>query len=802
MADLPEFQENSQVTPGPLISAAPIYQANAKIADDIDDVTEPIAQNLRDQQVSNQAQQDGSNLNFKAIPQIGVSSEVYNQIGLQANKDAISTSIITGLNAYHQQALNADGTIDPAAVQKFSQASQAQFNGLMQTVPFENRAWAKSLWASKVSDLQMNMQKQVMQQQKSNEAFNAFQASDAYGGEMVSANMQGNWQVAKSMLGAKIASAQKYGETGVLNPRFAAAQIQQAHQDYYTSYYQGNIQKILNNPNQTPATAEQANNLVQQFQNDPNVQASFKDPASLNAATKQLQEIIKQHGAKQTVNAQDLQRIKAAGLDQALHTGNVDPSIVQTVDAGDRDPLANASWHNQISMSQNLGQVKQSIINGTVSDAQNQLSQVQNMQKSLNWNDPLTSEDQKIVIARAMPILQQTLKEKLNNPMDSLQNNPNFIQDSQNITNSRNNYPDYKAAITQKALDYQQQQGFTPGQYSVLTSNQLKTIAVQTSNLNPGQQLDYINKQIVPLVGNNPEFINTAMQQLQKYQKTSSSLFTLYATAQDPSTQQYSDDVGNALSQNTNQWLAQQKGSTDIVKKNDLEKTTDTYLDSTLSVLKNQMAVSSYNADQNTQLQNVRNAAYNLAAYYVGQKSVDVNTAAKNAANIIVNDHYNTDSLMGSPYLVPKYSAVGQPIDPSAVHLLLQSRISSAIDKGLIVPSNFENPLVNQENPKAAQQNYVYSLMNQMHVINSGGTGLVIQDNNKNIVRTTDGQPVQLNWSELQNMSPEDQKTVYGNYTNPIAKFILGRPSVQGLIKDYMGGEKEIIQSRQQLGMQ
>jgi len=752
MADLPELQSNAQVTPGPLVDSSPIYQGYAKIANDIDDVTKPMAQQLRDNQVQQEATAAGSKENFKAIPSIGKAAQVYNQVGLAANKDAISTDIIQNLNKFQNDAINDYGQVSDQSIKQYQANATAHFQGMMETIPMQNRTYAKNLWAAKSTLIQADLHKKYLGQLKLQHQANAYDNYQTNLGEVASANQQGNYKYALSLHGQNIASIRKNEQLGLITPLSAQRNIDSANQNYYLTKAIGSIQHVLNNPNQ--ADIETANFMIDEFKNNPDVISTFKNPARLHAAQMQLQSIVKEYTNQENVNKSDLARTAKAGIDYAIHTGKQSQDISEQINNSNMSPEDKASYNNKSAMAENMGQLKLLVSNGSKNDAISALSKALELHSNLDYSNPLKAEDEKEVINNSLPLIKQAYKEKMTHPYNSIEFNPSFVQYAKNITQNRSNYSDPANTITQRAIDMQKQQGFKDNEIEVASSDTVQQWANNFEGASPAKQWEMI-PQVEKIVGNNPEHLNLFFRQM-KRENTNFNMqpLALMAIAQNSDTKAQTNFANTAFSKKPNDWLAAGgiKQSVPDLRNKVLNK-----MQSNISILKD-------NGVSDDELKPLVDNAVSIAAYNMYQNNASADDSAKIGAKLMLNDQYNQDNILGTNFLVPKTDLKGHPIDPTTARYVLTSSLSHAVaNKDITVPKYWEPGRIESVRRKT----YIAGLVGgNIRVVNAGGSSFQFRDSNGGLIKDSQGNPLQVDYSDITNPNSDLVKQAQATF-NP-----------------------------------
>jgi len=246
---------------------------------------------------------------------------------------------------------------------------------------------------------------------------------------------------------------------------------------------------------------------------------------------------------------------------------------------------------------------------------------------------------------------------------------------------------------------------------------------------------------------------------------------------QDPRTQEHSDDVNQAFGQSTKEWLknvpADSAGK--AITASSISANVISEANPVLNIMRSQAATSQNGKDAISSINNYISSAIQLAAYYHATNRANPDQAA---ADVVFNDHYQTDSLNGSPYTIPYSDNAGNAVDKSSVHALLQYQLHKGVGQGLQVPTTFDPQF--SDVPKKREELYANSLMASHQVVNVPN-GYMFRDNTGQIVRTSDGKPIQTELSQLVNPTPEVQHALYGQYHNWFTKTAFGNPTYQNL---------------------
>lgn len=781
MADIPEYEPTQQVSPGPLVNSAPIYEGYARIANQVEQVTRPLAQNLANQQAEKEGTIAGSDPAFrKTIPSIGEASQAFNEAALAANKQQVSADIIQNLNKFHQQAMfnNGQGVTDQSA-SAFSDQSKTYLNNLMATVPMQNRQLVKNLWTAKSTMLQSSLQGKLNQKQTNMMQFNFDTNHNVISGEMSASNQQGNYHYANTLRGQAIQNLKSAVEHGGMSPKIASKYEEQLEQDYVLSRAKGQVTGALNHF-EIPFTVSannrinhaRADSIINSFQNNKKIQARYKNPLQLSSAVANLNQMVKQHYIQNKLEKINTDKQQKALNDQALYAGHTDTQLYNTVTSG-MDPQKKAAFDNQHDMYLLAGTKIQNIKNGSLTEANQNYSDLVNAHNTINWSNPEQAESEKKVLGEVTNYAKQVIKEKVGDPskneaphpMNFTQFNPAYQQVANKVEQNPQSYPDPSLTKSEAAINIQREQGYKEGQLEVLPQSSVQQNYTNMTSIanNPGELLAYIQHNLAKEVGNNPEAIGIALRQIRSYGPGMNNVAAFYSIASNPTTMGQADQVGVALQEPTRKWLDKTN-----VKLSDLYKKIDSRSGDYTSLLINN-ATSSQAQQVNQQILSYRDTIANIAAYNIS-KGVHKDTAINNATDLIYKNQASISHLNGNGYLVPTTDIKGNPIDKRNAAILINYTLQSAIKKGVQVPNSFESQALDQDIREKAFINHVMNTAKVQGV--NGATYNFLTENNK-VLRYKDGTPVELNYSDIANPNKE-QESAIGIANKQLLKSSLG----------------------------
>ena len=754
MPDLPEYQPNQQVTPGPLIDSAPIYQGYSKLADQIEETTRPFAQQLADKQAIDDATAAGSDPNFHTIPSIGEAARVYNAAGLAANKQELNTNLIKGLTSLKNSlTLDANGNPIPIShdtVNQFNAKNTAYLQGILSTTPIENRQFVKNKWAAMSTDIQSSFQKQLNKQYQNDASLNAYDSYNTSIGNLSVEAKNGNLNQAASEYGQLVQNLNNNVQFGNMKPIVAARYKQQALQTMHLQTYSGNITRALNtyqgpyNPQAMhEINAKRGQEVITQFQNDPEVQKAYNTPLKMHSAVTYLKQQLQQQLGSQKVGQQQMALYKKALTDQVFSTGHVDPATNGLV-TENMSPEQLNLWDEQLDFHRAAGLKLRELQTAPIQAVPKIAGDIMGPQNYNADKDPVGAELQK----QAWQKLQSKVKQTVANRQygySVVDGSQAYSEGSAQIDQNPRMYPDPNLAKSQLAVSIQRANGYNEDQLEVRPKQDAIAADKYFNSLTPSAKINYVQNVLPTIVGKDPYIENLFLAQMQRESKDSQvSGYMLSAVARDPSTNVHAFDVAQAQEHTTKEWADATAGGIDMTK---LKTSVSTAMSPVTSIFLKQgmdpKLIGNYQAP-----------IENYAAYLMATQSMNMKSAVKKAANVMLLDHYQQDSMNGASYNIPVTDYSGQPIDKSQIHAMLHVTLENALKGNIKVPPNFPDVYPTE---KARQDAFKQDAANTVTVVPSGGTGLAFRYG-KNFLRMADGSPVVLSYSDAVNAQVKAQE--------------------------------------------
>jgi hypothetical protein len=788
MPELPEYQPNQQVTPGPLVNSAPIYQGYAKLADQVEETTRPLAQQLRDQQVQHQATIAGQNDNFHTIPSFGEAAQVYNEAGLAANKQQVTSDIIQNLTQFHQEAAtnpNAQGVpqgVTTQSASQFAEKTTAYMHGLLSTVPQENRQYAKNLLANTATTYQSKLSATLYKQQQENSLLDWNSTHATLMGQVQSLNKEGRFHDANVLMAQGNLQTQSAMQHLGMSEKQAATTMEQDRQDHLLSRAQGQLNGMLNDP-MAPLTPEakkqQIKDYLHSVQNNPDFLGAFNNPFKQKRAMGVLQNQVNQFYQKDKVNQADLSTQISAANSQAYHTGSSNNSFTQQL-------MSNLSPQKQQEVQYSLdanafaGQLMKNISNGSVTNIDSHLDDIKNQRSNLDFkNDPIGANIQDKVLASHQDEIKKMIEDKKKNPMNFLPQNESFMRQAQNIIDNPKKYPDTGGALSELKINYMKAQGYRENQYQLMQIKQASDWANKISNATPEEFLSMI-PEIQKEVGNDPKYMNYFMQECHQADNSfNPSNYYFYGITRTNEGMAQAQTLSAAFKQPISVSL---KGAKDSTGKAVTQESLYSAIDNNkvTAVLKASGVGNDYIAPS-------INAAAQFAAYKIWQ-GTDPATATSQAQQLFFTGNYQVDTLGNTSYVIPKTDGSGNKLDVNTTHDLLKGTMENNLLNGNIsVPKSF--PYAGSE--AVRKMAYANELMSNYRVIRSGSTSFNYMDSRGQIVKDNSGQPLQLNYSDITNPNSAQQRILRHAKEGRVLNFI--SPGL-GDIKEDIRKAKQSVQ--------
>ena len=779
MPDLPEYQPNQQVKPGPLIDSAPIYQGYSKLADQIEETTRPFAQQLADKQAQNEGTVAGADPNFHTVPSIGQAAQVYNEAGLAANRQEVNTNMIKGLTALKTQ-LTTDANGNPIPVtqdtiNQFHAKNSAYLQGLLSTVPQENRQFVKNKWASMTTDIQSGFQQQLFKQYDNEAKMNAYDAYNTSSGRMSDLANKGFKQQAMSEYGTAVQNIDSNVKYGRMDPTTGANLKQELRQNLVLNLTKGDITKELQKQNvpynlQTMhEVPENVHKIIGQFQDQ--YEGLYKSPLALQRAVNNLKQQAKDGLIDNHISQADRNRQLQAVKDRALHTGTIDVAQYNSNLASFNDPNDAQAYATGVQSSLYMGQQLNALKYASQTQAGIINGNIQNYNKTLDWgDDAVGARIMQQVGFKGMKAADQIMKDRQNG-YSVVEGNPAYQAKLKEI-NANSNIKDIPLARSQAAIDLQKSLGFHDDKLQIMDNKLANAMHTQFKAMNPTQQYEYITQTLPKEFGNSPQMVSLALRQMWTASHDTTPNPYLFANVvRNPDTYQNASDVAQAFEHNTSEWLSKlQASNTDFgTSKKDLDGQVRDEGASLFSAYQSQ--------NPNINLQPYVDAVSNYAAYRMSRYSEDKNTAVKNAFGTLLGNQTNIDSYNGKSYVLPKKDMSGQDIDVESAQALIGAKMRSiAADKDLAIPKDVEPDIID---PEKRMKLYRSNVTGAGYVINVNGSTFEFRDKDGNLLRNSKGEPYKLQYSEITNPNKDQQQEINGfkqsdNVTSGLTQAVMG----------------------------
>tara|TARA_R110000796_G_scaffold132028_5_gene247519 strand:- start:411 stop:2741 length:2331 start_codon:yes stop_codon:yes gene_type:complete len=756
MPSLPEYVPNAQVSVGPLVDSSSIYEGYKGIANDVEETTRPIAQQLANTQAENDGSVAGMNPNFKTVPSFGQAAKVFNEAGLAANKQQVGTNIMTTLNGIHRSlTMDANGNPIPASqssIDSLNSQGATYLHTLLSSVPKENRAFVQNEWTSKMTDIQSTFHKALFKQHHNTAVLSAYDSAHTLNGEISMQAENGNRGQALSKYGQQVQNINSNVKYGIIGPEEGSKLKIASQQSLQVSWYKGEIKRTLNNI-ETPYTVEanhqinlgKANEIVSHFENDSNVQSMFHSPLQMRRAVNILKSQIQSTDIKVKSDHAEIARQNKAQIDQAVHTGTYNLQDANTnmsrMTRSDKD-----FYWTKLQASALGGQNLQKLKFATQSQAQAINGQINDANSKLNWNDPERADIYQAVGYRVQKEAKQIMIDR-KKPYTFIQDNPAYQAKIKNINSNPSSFTDIPLAKTNAALDIQRSMEYTDDQLEPIAKDSAIALHTKYKSMSGPEQYQFITQSLPAMVGNSPKAISLTLRQMQRESGDSSpSPYMFASVVRNPNTSQYADDVAAAFKEPTSHWMKSISGTS----QKDIRAAVTNQSSGILGAYKSQGMT-------DDQLSKYVDSMTNAAAYMMSNKSEDLDTASSNSSDIFLGKQLNVNSLNSKSYVLPNFDLDGKKIDPEDAHAIINQKLRSISDGDLGIPNNIEP---NVTDPHKRAEDYRAKIINSSYVANVGGTTIQFKDFKGNFIKDSKGKTYKLQYSEFNSPDVEQKKAI------------------------------------------
>lgn len=730
---IPRFEATQPIEPGPIAPAGSLFNTLANAFQSIATKGGEAFVATREQEAAMQGEKAGEATNFQPASNITAAGRAFNKAALEANKYTVGADILNRSNDLLREfGSNIAGPENTAA---YRQTFNAYGTELLSAIPEENRQYARNILLNQGIKGVNVIQNKVGAQQNA-QAFAKFnQGYQTYFNTMSNEAQNGNRDAAGVYLGRILDAANGLEANGTMDPKAAERYRQLATTEFH-------MQDAIGQYRASGDKATFIKNFMKSDQWNRVLSADQKEQAM-----RKMLSLQKLQNNTEGLNKNVLAQKRANYLFQLQNGVPRDPQTEsQLVNA---DPQKEDQLNTQFQINAKQGSLFNSFKTSTLPELQLAISELKQplTGKALKSPTALLQEKSREALGTQL----QNLATQLNkNPIQTLENSPDFAQADQKLKTTMVTLPanpanpdyqtqlsNYNQARDKLILNYQRARGIPEDSQQVIPTQEAANFGAQFSSATSTQKLQ-LAQQIQNRYGQNSSI---AFKQIAAKGAPLEGPMLL-AMLNNPQSRSLLPDALNAFSQKTSDL---QKAVVPTVSPPKLLKTVKNNLQPYLD------SIANYNGPTTPVINSVVDATNRLALFLCSKPGANEASCASQAANALVLNHYNFDSINGHSYRIPK-EINNQPISQTQVTKANQSIISEFLLKNVknIRTPTYWDTEFGALTPQQRRTEYIsQALLTGYFTTDKDDQGMTFVDTNGVPVKTVDGQKIQYKFSDL-----------------------------------------------------
>lgn len=807
MAELPRFTANASVQPGPLADESQMYESYARMFGKIAEDTQPIAQSFLDQYARERGAQAGTAENFEPGIAIGEAGKEFQETALSVNKYTTGADVLNHLTQFHNKAM---ANVSDDSIQEFNANVQGYAQGVLKTVPAQNRAYITQLLSYKATKAQSSLMTQLRHKQNINANLEFGDQTETYLNNMNDDIQRGNLMGATKTSAGYLQHVDQLALSGAITPEKAEQTKRQFHQDYVHFSAQSHVAAILNDDKLNPEQKmDSFNNFVDGYRDDPKVNSVFTPAqihSQINGFKEQVQNKYNQVGASKAQNHLLENNILEGAL-RGQQPNQTQLSMVLSGMMPDEATIFNNKQQTYQAVGSQLGLMKSAPLalsreqieynnahpKNPVMTVSDHLDQMESQLAGIDYTKPNASIEAE-ALGKGIKMARQIANDRFNDKAKYIQQSPGY----QNLVSQLVIDPEHHnmQELGQYIVNQQKLDGIAPSQMQIMANNDAQNYARQFSTLGQAQKIQLAN-QIAELYGPNA---GIAFQNIERQGKLNMDLGALYAVANNAQTQSNTDGLMASMSVphiKLNQMMKDSGFKPENIRQGVMSK-----MSATMGVFMNQSHMPKTAFDKPIA------TATNYAMYLISQ-DVAPDKAEQQAADAVFNQHYNNGTFNGVMYAIPVSDSYNNSIDPTDTKIALKLAAENAFTKKFAVNPNYPNAGLTDD---ARAKQYHDDVEAKGYWVNKGNQGyqyvdeygapVMVQEKDPKTGKMINS-PVIVNYSDLSNAGSPLMQQVnqeVANVSNTATKKnIFGATVLKGTLASQLKGDPNLTFAKRYL---